>query len=302
VNAAQTVTLASLARYRHVLWLVDAAAAQYIESLDQRVFPVTALYAMSNPGRSSTLAAYASAGGRLWLAGGGAALASLRRFDRVTNNSVSDFLFTVEDGELAPGRLLHDFGHLQSAISSGRAVGTPTRSPAARGGWSGHGVDSRLSAPDYSRLPATLRLRAPDTDPLPPTRLASQSNLYYLQPLGYETVVAPNRIVETFDGDAPGPRRSVALDTLMDVPSLRLGGAPAPAMLYYHGRENAPFVFTGFDLWSWKREDCQALVDFVLGEVWGLPRSAPNAAATSRPTGAAPQATARVRRADTRRP
>jgi len=218
------------------------------------------------------------------------------------NNSVNDLLFTAEDGELGPGRLLYDFGHLQSALSSGRAVGTPTRSAAARGGWSGQGVDGQLSAPDYSRLPTTLRLRAPDTDPLPPTRLASQSNLYYVQPVSYEAVVAPNRIVETFDGDAPGPRRSVALDTLMDVLSLRLGGAPAPSMLYYHGRDNAPFVFTGFDLWSWRREDCRALVDFVLGEVWGLPKSAPNAAATSRPTGAAAHATAPVRSTDTRQP
>jgi len=48
-------------------------------------------------------------------------------------------------------------------------------------------------------------------------------------------------------------------------------------MLYYHGRENAPFVYTGFDPWAWSHGDCQGLVDFVLGDIWKLPKSAPGA-------------------------
>jgi len=46
-------------------------------------------------------------------------------------------------------------------------------------------------------------------------------------------------------------------------------------MTYYHGAENAPFVITGFNLWNFRRSDCVALVDFVLQQLWGLPRSAP---------------------------
>jgi hypothetical protein len=49
-------------------------------------------------------------------------------------------------------------------------------------------------------------------------------------------------------------------------------------MFYYHGRDNAPFVFTGFDIWSWSRADCQSLVDFVLSDIWGLARNGPRVA------------------------
>ena len=84
--------------------------------------------------------------------------------------------------------------------------------------------------------------------------------------------MAPNSIVENF-GPSGGERLESALDTLYEVSSTQLCVSPAPAMLYYHGRENTPFVFTGFDLWSWSRADCQALVDFVLGDIWKLPKS-----------------------------
>jgi hypothetical protein len=46
-------------------------------------------------------------------------------------------------------------------------------------------------------------------------------------------------------------------------------------MTYYHGRENAPLVFSGTSLWDFRQQNCQALVDFVLGRLWGLSKSAP---------------------------
>jgi hypothetical protein len=55
-------------------------------------------------------------------------------------------------------------------------------------------------------------------------------------------------------------------------------------MTYYHGRENAPLVFSGTSLWDFRRQDCVALVDFVLGRLWGLSKStlyAPRAVAPS---------------------
>ena len=81
----------------------------------------------------------------------------------------------------------------------------------------------------------------------------------------------PNEITELAH---PGfdPTRVSTLDTLYEVSSPQLCVSPAPAMLYYHGRDNAPFVFTGFDLWSWSRSDAQGLVDFVLGDIWGMSR------------------------------
>jgi hypothetical protein len=46
-------------------------------------------------------------------------------------------------------------------------------------------------------------------------------------------------------------------------------------MTFYHGRDNTPFVYTGVEPWDWTREDCQGLVDFVLGDVWKLTKAAP---------------------------
>ena len=44
-------------------------------------------------------------------------------------------------------------------------------------------------------------------------------------------------------------------------------------MTYYHGQENAPLVFSGTSIWDFRRQDCLALVDFVLGRLWGLSKS-----------------------------
>ena len=46
-------------------------------------------------------------------------------------------------------------------------------------------------------------------------------------------------------------------------------------MTYYHGRENAPLVFSGTSIWDFRRSDCVALVDFVLARLWGLSKSTP---------------------------
>ena len=56
-------------------------------------------------------------------------------------------------------------------------------------------------------------------------------------------------------------------------------------MTYYHGREIAPLVFSGMSIWDFRKQDCQDLVDFVLGNLWHLPKStlytAPRAMAPS---------------------
>ena len=43
-------------------------------------------------------------------------------------------------------------------------------------------------------------------------------------------------------------------------------------MTYYHGTTAHQFVFTGFSIWSYARQDCMGLVDFVLQDLWGLHR------------------------------
>ena len=119
-------------------------------------------------------------------------------------------------------------------------------------------------------------MRSEATDPFPPTRVPTQSDFYYVRVSGTEFVREPNEVAEDFDPDPEVVRLESALDTVYEASATAPSISASPVMLYYHGRENAPFVFSGFDLWTWRRADCQGLVDFVLGDIWGLPKSAPS--------------------------
>jgi hypothetical protein len=256
---------------------------------------------MCSPGHVNALVTYIQAGGRVWLAGGGAAYASLAVFDVGENNSGGITRFDFAHGELIPGRMLYDVGHVRSELSVSSAPTVPERSAAARGGWSGHGPDGTLAAPDYARLPAQLRPRSPELDPKPPTRLASQTVQFYTQNGTQEYVSAPNEIVEDMDADPNTVRLESTLDSLYEVIHVSFTAPRAIAMTYYHGREHAPFVFTGLPLWAWTVTDAQGLVDFVLQDIWGLARSGPSVnrsagmatpprrAATARTSSAAPR-------------
>jgi hypothetical protein len=272
-NPGIAVTLQTLGSYRHVLVLADAVAATYFPALDQRMFPMTWLRAISGPGQANVLGAYVELGGKVWLAGGGAAAATLLTYDRSRNNTSTGVVVSSDDDELGPGRTMYDHAHVRSAMNFSTTASEPARSAAAIGGWSGHGPTGTLAAPDYRKLPPVLRLRDQATDPMPPTRLASQTGLYYRTNTTKEFVLAPNSITEDMYPDPGVVRLESTLDTLYQAPNPMAPDQVGAVMLYYHGRDNAPFVFTGFDLWTWKREDCQALVDFVLGDIWGLPKS-----------------------------
>ena len=292
----QAVSLSRLSQYRHVLWLVDATGAQYSKALVQSLFPVTVLRAMSRPGGYDALAEYVRLGGQVWLAGGGAAYATLAEFDNRGNNQGGLTVFAVGTGELKPGRLLYDMGHIRSAIGVARGALEFSRSPAAIGGWAGHGPDGALAAPDYARAPLAMRPRDAATDPPPPTRLASQAGSYYPSSYAAGFVLEPNSITEDFDPDPAVERIESALDSIYDVRGATLPIPTAPVMLYYHGRDNAPFVYTGFEPWDFTRADCQGLFDFVLGDIWKLPKSASvggasRAAGLSGPRPAASRAT-----------
>jgi LAO/AO transport system kinase len=280
---ANGVPLSTLSQYKHVLWLVDATSSQYSAALVQSLFPVTVLRAMSRPGAFNTLEEYVRWGGQVWLAGGGAAYASLAEFDQRSNNQGQLAVFSVSAGELVPGRLLYDMGHIRSAMGVTKAELRMTRSPAAIGGWSGHGTDGTLAAPNYANAPESMRPRDPATDPLPPTRLPSQAALYYPTAFPAGFVIEPNAISEDFDPDPAVERIESALDTLYDVRGAVLPLPSAPVMLYYHGRDNAPFVYTGFEPWDFTRADCQGLFDLVLGDIWKLTKGAPAGGASGVP-------------------
>jgi hypothetical protein len=67
------------------------------------------------------------------------------------------------------------------------------------------------------------------------------------------------------------------LDSLYEATGGALPGPPNNprnvVMTHYHGNENGGVVFTGFDIWTWRRSQCQQLVDGVLRGIWGLPKA-----------------------------
>lgn len=275
--AVQRVPLSLLTRYRSVIWLTDQEAALDPGTVGS---PLSILRWISRAGNVRAIEDYSRLGGRVWFAGGGTALATLIERDVKTNNTLANTVFTGP--ELDPATPVVALVHLHSRINATRGIVALSRSAAARGGWSGHGPTGALSSPDYSGLPASLAMRSATTDPIPATRLASQANQFYGAGIGME--YAHGSIVTEDFGGAGGARLESALDTLLEVVGATIESPPAPAMFYYHGRDNGPVLFSGFDLWSWSRSDAQALVDFVLRDVWGLPRSAPAAVGSAIPS------------------
>lgn len=246
-----TVPLAVLANYEHVVWYTDQVSASYTSSPTSLVNPTTALRYMSSPGRQSTLAAYARLGGELWLAGGGAAAASLLPYDRAGNNSGRTVFSSLPQwNELGPGRFMYDGAHLRSEIS----LGTATRFDRSLGRFAS-------SPGSYATLPLALTAKTAGTDPLPPLRVGGN---FYLTTFGCEFVSQPNEILEGFD-------ETPALDTLFAATVSGLGAGRVAATLY-HGADNGRVLFTGFDFWHFQRTQCIELVDWVLQALWGLPR------------------------------
>ena len=291
------VTLETLGRYRHVVWILDSKGAS---TPGTDAFPLTVLRYMCDKGRANSLAAYVQAGGRVWLMGGGAGTASIAAFDDARNNTVNGPVFDNALNELVPGRLMYDGPHWQSAFASQVVQITVSRSPRADSiaaspwshddRWTG-GV---VSAPDYRHLPPEMRLLDRSIDPMPPTRMPGQTGLYYRDVLSCEYLMVPNVVTEDVDLSQTGVRIGSTLDTLYDASSLLLIHSPAPIMTYYHGAEANRFVFTGFAPWSFHRADCIALTDFVLHDIWGLTRAAADRSLAGGGAGARP-ATIQVR-------
>jgi len=296
---ARGVLLSRIGRYKNLVWLVDFEGATYQSGDDQTVRPVTALWSMSGPGSASTLSAYTQLGGRVWMAGGGSAFASLTQFDRRANNVGQNQVFSSDPrfGELVPSRIMYDGAHWQSAMSVTRGlITTSRREYEVRFNHSNGVLDSThvvvappwshydpysggtLSSPDYTKLPAAMRLKSALPDPLPPTRTSTQGNLFYTSSLPCEYLIANNSILEDMDPDPEVVGQVAVLDTLFTASSVVLLTntanelVPAATMTYYHGNGAHQFVFTGFSPWSYARQDCMGLVDFVLQDLWGLTR------------------------------
>lgn len=281
-QADLSVPLETLARYENVVWIVDKAGAENNGSGTNPVGVRTALRHMSYRNRFNSLAAYVEQGGKLWLLGGGAARATL--LDWFAGQGATPE-FCASDGELGPGRMMYDQAHwrsclqVTSASSNGRAV----KSASATGNWPG--------APDYTLFPSELLRKTAASDPVPPLRQPSQ---FYSTFFWYEYLTTPNTILES---TPQGPVST--LDTLYQVSGGAVpAGAIRPVMTLYHGVENPQFIFSGFDLWTFRRSDCKQLVDAVLG-VWGVQKRAspqPNVSAGDPASLAAPTSPLATRR------
>lgn len=247
-------SLLVLNRYRHVLWLVNGAAAGNFKPPTDPADPTTAMRYMSEANRMNVLAAYVAQGGQLWLAGGGAGSANLRPWNKANNDAIPPtptLTFSNVTFELVPGRFMYDMSHWRSEFKQLRATVQINRNL------------GRFSASPgiYSLLPPKMETRTAATDPLPPLR--TSSNFYQAQS-DIEFLSQPNVIEES---GVP------VLDTLFAAVGATLPpGQIAATMTCYHGSENAPLIFTGFNLWNFRRTECFQLVDFVLQQLWGLTR------------------------------
>ena len=317
--ANQGVPLSVIGKYRHIIWMTDKSASTKIGDPTDIANAMSTMRWMNTPGRSSTLASYLYSGGKVWLLGGAAAYTSQHAYNatgsRQNDNiyGLGNTVFSNSAGELVGGRMMFDYARWQSEMVTAVIVTSVRKSTRAVGGWSHPGINyvGTLNAPDYSALPPTLRRRALALgDTLPPTRTTGQSSSYYSSgSLAAEYLTQPNAILEDADPDPILVNEISVLDTLYEFQGGQLATnitlqKPA-SMTYYHGIAGQPFVFSGFSLWDWTKNDCIGLVDFVLQRIWGMDRQnidrlAPPA--RSGRTGTQPSITTVQRPANTRLP
>lgn len=254
------VTLGQLSHYRKLIWIVDGKSAAFTNPVDYPRDPMPVLHAVSYPGQSNPLTVWVKQGGRAWLMGGGAALCLQREWEKYGTNQL---VFSNADSELVEGRFLFDIVHWRSEVTSGqgRQAQRPTDPHIS---WPGE--------PDYSILPDQLREKTAATDPFG-TYAANRGNAseFFQTTFSAEVISKPNVIVQDFDPFPNVVDMRPVLDTLY-VTSGGAIGTNKPIMTLYHGGENAPFVYSGFPIWYFQRQQGIAVTDFVLQNVWGLPR------------------------------
>jgi hypothetical protein len=274
-----TIPLSALAHHRNVIWLTDGAGALNVKpgtDAGDLQGPQTSMRYMNSNMRENTLAAYVGQGGRVWLAGGGAATASMINFNRGLNDNTlpipRTLTFRNADNELIPGRFMYDQAHWRSEfkqfkVNNGRIKRYLGRFESSPG--------------TYASLPVEVQSKSPATDPFPPNRAGQSQSVFYQTQFDIEFLSAANEIVEEFDPRPHHEDFKSTLDTLYKVTASTLqsdtgpGALQSVVMTCYHGIDNAPFVVTGFNLWNFRRTQCAQLVDFVLQQLWGMTRQPP---------------------------
>jgi hypothetical protein len=290
-----TVPLATLTRYRNVIWLTDARAALNNRpgsdpgSIDG---PQTALRYMNANRQENTLAAYIKQGGRVWLVGGGTATASMINFNRSFNDNTppipQTLTFRNADNELIPGRFIYDQAHWRSEFKQFRINNGTIRRYLGR---------FEGSPGAYAGLPPMIRLKTAATDPFPPNRTGQSPSVFYQTFSDIEFLSGSNEILEDQDPRPPHEDFQPTLDSLFTATAATLRPETeirSVVMTYYHGADNPPLILTGFNIWNFRRSDCAVLVDFVLQQMWGLTRDVPAPAAVEAGSADAPQPVGRL--------
>ena len=290
--------------------LVDQNGGGYNASSTAPLQPMSTLHYMCTPGHNNTFSTYTYAGGRVWLAGGAAAFASLREFNATgADNNDHDYGFNITaiyagpgyahhqgKEELQAGRLMYDGAKWQSmmayqAVSAGIVRSRHVLDYLDRK-WvdqPGFGFANPVHRPDYNLLPDRYHNPTnPATDPvngepIPPTRPASYSGAWWTtSPLrAIEYLLQPNIVIEDMNPEPVAESLEVALDSLMSVSSSNVAdtGFEPVCMTWYHGVSSPEFVFSGFPIWAARRSDVQLMVDFVMQQIWHLPKATLPAAA-----------------------
>lgn len=276
-DLAFSLTLAQLAPYRHVLWLVDAdGATSESRSL---LNPMTALRFFSRVfngiGAANPLSSYIDAGGQVWLAGGGIAMASTQRWLKSPGTGyiggIGQSFSSAPGRELAPGRFMVDAAGWSNEFVCSSVLSTIHRFEGP------YRSDLHVRA---DRMPVQCRRRSEALDELPPLREGRPDAFYPSGGLAVEYISDRTRAVleDTRGGHS-------VLDTLLVLE----GGAirteapenpewVTPVMTYFHPSRRVPgadsdygaVLMTGFAPWDLTRADARALVQFVLSDVWGL--------------------------------
>lgn len=247
-NPTLAVSLSFLGEYRHIVWIADAQSSRYSAPPSSPINPATTLRWMSSPQETNTLAQWVRAGGRLWAVGGGFASASSSPWNDPSNDVGGTVYSSITDPpDLVPGMFMFDLTHWRSEF-----IVAPGRAEVMRAT-----VPSLPPPYDFLRFPETLEPKSPATDPIPPNRSAGA---FYTHPVDIEYLRLPNAIEE--NGQS-------VLDTLMNV---RPTGLETwyPLVTLYRGSENGQVVFSGHNIWGYRRQDCAQMVEAVLGGVWGL--------------------------------
>ncbi len=256
-----TLTLQQLSRYRHIIWYTDNKAGRFINEPTLTQDPMSQLRWLTLPGRTNPLGTWITQGGQLWMFGGGTATALQINWEKP--GSAGD-VYSNTDGELVSGRFMYDVFGWRSEITA-RSVAQATQPP--------HPPGRSTSPLDYTGLPDYLFEKSVDTDPIAlyaPNRL-SQSDFYQSAHIA-EGLSKANDVREDRDPNPDVRVEESVVDTLYESVGGQLG-SQRPIMTVWHGGAGGQIhVFSGFQLWYWRRAQQIEILDWVLQKAWGLSR------------------------------